>query len=295
MNLRLATCFTLLLALCTAPALAQSITGSVHVIDGDTLAMGAERIRIHGINAPESDQRCDNGRWACGKEATQAMTRLIAGSPVACHGRERDHYGRLVAVCYNRQGQDLGQSLVQMGMATAYRRYSSDYVSAEASARAAQRGVWSGEFQDPESFNRQGQASSGLSSMAGLPSIPGVSGTSGMPNGVMGAANAVMGWAGKMAGAAAERSRHTQGQRLAERNTPEYQLTAPDRYGYVDFHDYNNDNIVDGGPRRSSARTSRSALTPPSAGAAPPGMQLEGPLSADQVCAVMALAGQPCR
>lgn len=284
MKLRLFSFTALFLTLCAMPVLAQSITGPVRVIDGDTLSMNGERIRIHGINAPESDQRCDHGRWACGQEATQAMVRLVAGAPVTCLGRDRDHYGRLVAVCYNHQGQDLGRVLVEMGMATAYRRYSTDYVDLEESARAARRGVWSGEFQDPEGFSHQSDpVASGPQS---LPGIPGISAQSGASSGVMEATSAALGWVGKMAGAAVDRTHHSQ----------RHRSTAADpRYGYSDFHDYNSDGIVDGAPRQSRARVPRSALTPPSAGAAPPGMKVEGPLSADQVCAVMALAGQPCQ
>lgn len=58
------------------PALAD-IAGVASVIDGDTLEIHGHRIRLHGIDAPESAQRCrrpdstpglDNGgmpRTAC--------------------------------------------------------------------------------------------------------------------------------------------------------------------------------------------------------------------------------------
>ena len=51
------------------------ITGKARVIDGDTIEVGNERVRIHGIDAPEARQTCtDGGReWTFGREATFAL------------------------------------------------------------------------------------------------------------------------------------------------------------------------------------------------------------------------------
>ncbi len=51
--LRLAFLLTLLPALALA-----DVTGSARVIDGDMIEIAGERIRLHGIDAPESGQRC---------------------------------------------------------------------------------------------------------------------------------------------------------------------------------------------------------------------------------------------
>ena len=149
------------LAAAALPALASTVSGPARVVDGDTLAIHGERIRLHGINAPESDQSCsENGRmYACGQAATQAMREAVGNRPVTCQGQERDNYGRLVAVCRNAWGEDLSRRMVDEGWATAYRRYSHDYVSAEARAQRMGVGVWAGEFEDPESFNHGGAVS----------------------------------------------------------------------------------------------------------------------------------------
>ena len=50
-----------------------------------------------------------------------------------CEERDRDRYGRIVAVCY-ASGEDLNAWMVAQGLALVYRRYSMDYVDHEADA-----------------------------------------------------------------------------------------------------------------------------------------------------------------
>ena len=77
----------------------------------------------------------------------------IDGRSVACEERDRDRYGRVVAVC-RYGGQDVNAWLVREGWAIAYRRYSMAYVGAEADAKAAKRGVWRGKFGPPWDWRR---------------------------------------------------------------------------------------------------------------------------------------------
>ena len=75
---------------------AGAFTGAARVIDGDTLDVGGVRIRLHGIDAPESEQSCRAGgrRWSCGREATRALAGRIGKRTVGCQERDRDRYGR---------------------------------------------------------------------------------------------------------------------------------------------------------------------------------------------------------
>ena len=116
----------LLLALLPAIALA-GVTGPARVIDGHTIAIGAEVIRLHGIDAPESNQRCRRRGvpWLCGAEASQMLRKLVGNWPVRCDDQGRDRYGRLISVC-RANGADLNGRMVVTGMALAYRRYSTD-------------------------------------------------------------------------------------------------------------------------------------------------------------------------
>lgn len=142
----------------TAPkAEPATIVGRASVIDGDTLDIRGQRIRLHGIDTPESAQTCRDasGRdYRCGQRAALALADKIGQRNVSCSQRDMDRYRRVVAVC--RVGdEDLNAWLVAQGWALAYRRYSKDYVRAEEGARAAKRGMWAGEFTPPEQWRRQ--------------------------------------------------------------------------------------------------------------------------------------------
>ena len=132
-----------------------NLAGRARVIDGDTIEVGTARIRLFGVDAPESAQRCMSRgrRWQCGQQATQALAGHIEGRSVACEERDRDRYGRIVAVC-RHGGQNVNAWLVREGWAMAYRRYSTAYVGEEAAAKAAQRGVWRGKFVPPWDWRR---------------------------------------------------------------------------------------------------------------------------------------------
>jgi len=130
-----------------------AIGGRAAIIDGDTLAIRGQRIRLEGIDAPESAQRCDGprGRYACGREATRALGAFIGGDTVECSANGRDRYGRMLAVC-TVNGRDIGAAMVLAGWALAGR---GDYIALEREARAAARGVWQGKFQPPADWRRE--------------------------------------------------------------------------------------------------------------------------------------------
>ena len=110
-----------------------TVTGPAKVLDGDTLDIGTTRVRLFGIDAPESAQRCIDQRskeWACGRSATRALERLTKGQEVTCRGDSRDVYGRLLAVCSTGSGE-INASLVRQGLAWAFVKYSDAYRSGE--------------------------------------------------------------------------------------------------------------------------------------------------------------------
>ncbi|MGE3336141.1 MAG: thermonuclease family protein [Rhodospirillaceae bacterium] len=147
----------LLLALpVTAAVAAEQVTGAASVIDGDTIEIHGQRIRLHGIDAPESAQLCldtDERSWHCGQRASLALADRIGRVPVACRRTDTDQYGRTIAVCF-RRAEDLNAWMAAEGWAVAYRRYSEDYVVLEDEARAAGRNIWAGRFVMPWDWRR---------------------------------------------------------------------------------------------------------------------------------------------
>ncbi len=144
----------LLLALAVPAIAGEPIQGRASVIDGDTIEVHDQRIRLHGIDAPESGQTCDDATgksYRCGQRAALALDDLIADRPVECDARDVDRYGRIVAVC-TVAGVDVGEWLVREGLALAYRDYSMDYVDEEENARGDHLGMWAGTFVAPWDF-----------------------------------------------------------------------------------------------------------------------------------------------
>jgi len=140
-----------LVAILTFSRRTGSLTGPAKVIDGDTIVVAGQLVRLHGIDAPELDQTFwwRGQKLVCGTMALAALEAITAGVKVRCKVVERDRHGRLVAKVFAPDGVDVGRRLVSAGWALAYRRYSTDYVDAEDEARKAKRGMWRGSFLKP--------------------------------------------------------------------------------------------------------------------------------------------------
>ena len=147
----------LILIVIASSAHADDLKGKPRIVDGDTIWIGPTKIRLYGIDAPETKQECqqaDGSEYRCGEASTDALRILIASNPVRCEGDTYDRYKRLIAVCYSGT-VNLNAELVRQGWALAYRRYSNDYISAEEEAQAAKRGMWAGEFEPPWKWRRK--------------------------------------------------------------------------------------------------------------------------------------------
>jgi len=130
---------------------APDLSGPVRVIDGDTFEVAQTRIRLHAIDAPESDQMCETEQgadWACGGWITKVVKDRYNGVVAECDAVDTDKYGRTVARC-TALGEDVGAWLVSEGLAFAYVKYGADYAGIEAEAAAADRGLHAVRLQTP--------------------------------------------------------------------------------------------------------------------------------------------------
>lgn len=123
---------------------------NAYVIDGDTLARGDWRIRIYGMDAPESNQ-------PGGTEATARMRELVAGKTLQILPVDVDIYGRLVARV--RAGSyDIGAEMVKSGHAVATSDFTKVYTKFEKEARRSRKGLWKqGAIQDPKLWRDAGK------------------------------------------------------------------------------------------------------------------------------------------
>ena len=103
----------------------EIILGKAIIIDGDTIHIRENKIRLHGIDAPEYRQTCtiDKEIWNCGVESKIALENFILTKEVNCEIIDVDQYRRFVGICF-LENQNINQYMVRNGWAIAYRYYS---------------------------------------------------------------------------------------------------------------------------------------------------------------------------
>nr|WP_206114838.1 thermonuclease family protein [Rhizobium anhuiense] len=134
--------------------------GAFHAADGDSLTLGAERLRLEGIDAPELNQSCQRAgkAWACGRSAREALQDMMLASGTLCQGSRRDRYDRLLVVCRSEADGDINAAMVRRGMAISYGGYAKE----EAEAKARKAGLWAGTFERPRDVRDHARHSSGF-------------------------------------------------------------------------------------------------------------------------------------
>lgn len=146
-------------ALIAAPtaSLAGSIIGQASVGDGDTFTILNVKVRLHGVDAPESDQPCyrDDKAWQCGRQAAFALDQHLDGRHLKCWPVGQS-YDRVVAQCWIVEtDEDVAEWMARNGWAVAAPKYSKRYLPAEAKAKADKAGIWDSEFVMPWIWRNQ--------------------------------------------------------------------------------------------------------------------------------------------
>jgi len=133
----------------------KTINGIALVVDGDTLHIEKNKIRLHGIDAPEIDQTCtiNDKVWHCGLESISALKKLVLNNIISCVVSDTDKYKRYIAECFINN-KNINKSMVRNGWAIAYRYYSLDFVEDEKLAKKDKIGIWQGQFQEPYLFRK---------------------------------------------------------------------------------------------------------------------------------------------
>ena len=90
------------------------------VVDGDTIWLGGEKIRLLGIDAPEIGSTADCLKEKrTGRVATERMAAIVSSGAIELRRRGTDRYGRTLAAVLV-DGRDAGEVLMREGLAVPY-------------------------------------------------------------------------------------------------------------------------------------------------------------------------------
>lgn len=141
------------------PRIISSSNANIIVADGDSFALGTQKIRLDGIDAPEYRQSCTDPSsvlWECGKAARASLEQMLRQPGLTCKTDATDQYGRLIAVCSTSSIADIGAAQVKAGMAITHEYFGvRTYPDEEDSAKELKRGIWAGSFVRPSEWREK--------------------------------------------------------------------------------------------------------------------------------------------
>lgn len=129
----------------------QIIQGPAVVLDGDTIKINHQTVRLFGIDAPEKKQNCkaNNQEIACGQLSKEYLEKLVANKIVTCEIKNQDMYKRSIGICSIENNIEVNNQMVKSGNAVAYRQYSKQYINVEEQAKQNHQGIWNTQFEMP--------------------------------------------------------------------------------------------------------------------------------------------------
>jgi endonuclease YncB( thermonuclease family) len=144
-----------------APAGSTS-RNNIRIVDGDTIVLDGIKIRLKGIDAPESKQECvsysevnkKKTKIPCGEIATAELKSIIGKNKINCSNEGTDFYKRQLSYCYVGD-LNINEEMVRRGYAVAAVKYDKSFKLAEKLAKSTKEGLWAGEFEDPEKWRRR--------------------------------------------------------------------------------------------------------------------------------------------
>jgi len=144
----------------------KSISGKTDVIDGDTIKIKDQSIRLVGIDAPEKKQLCKkpylslfiftfSKSYPCGETSTNSLKKFINNQIILCKIEEKkDFFKRYLGTCF-KDKSNINSWLVKNGYALAFRKYSKKYLNEELYAKNNKIGLWQGTFQMPWEWRKK--------------------------------------------------------------------------------------------------------------------------------------------
>ncbi|APT57706.1 hypothetical protein RGI145_11910 [Roseomonas gilardii] len=132
----------------------QADPTDIHVVDGETLRLQGQVVRLEGLQAPSRGETCADTAgqgFDCGVAAADRLAHLVANHALVCELHGQDVFRRPLAIC-EANGKVLNAMLVSSGWALAS---SENFSEAEAGARQAGRGLWADGIVPPEEWRER--------------------------------------------------------------------------------------------------------------------------------------------
>ena len=140
------------------------IVGPAVVVDGDTLEINGQQIRLFGIDAPEAAQTlplATGGQDFFGRGAALVLRSLLEEGEIRCEPTNKhDKRGAMLATCFSGK-TDLGAEMIERGMAWTPPEGQSPYKKLEDVARTKRLGFWRDQLERPWFYRRRKQFSAG--------------------------------------------------------------------------------------------------------------------------------------
>ncbi|WP_345771169.1 thermonuclease family protein [Brucella intermedia] len=155
--------FALIVGTAGAEQRSATISGTARVIDGDTISIRQQRVRIAGIDTCEMGQYgiLNDKAWPCGLVARSHLRQLVDGKHITCRIVDIDRYKRSVGQCFI-EDTDIGLIMVRTGQAEVMLYYLprdhgigvAEYKHAENYARERLMGIWAADVESPQKYRR---------------------------------------------------------------------------------------------------------------------------------------------
>jgi endonuclease YncB( thermonuclease family) len=136
----------------------KKFSGKAYAIDGDSLKVGNNEVRLYMLDAPEYSQHCfnvKNEEYECGKKSHEFLTNLASGKNVECVYAQKDKYDRFLSKC-SVGDVSINKEIVKNGMAVIYSfgEHDENMEKLESEAKRKRLGVWQGAFQLPSEYRK---------------------------------------------------------------------------------------------------------------------------------------------
>ncbi len=141
--------FVIITLLLPLTAWAEELTGPATVIDGRTLEIQGQQVRLFGLDVPDRDQPCYSPKERipnrCGVTAVEKIKRMVREQTLRCEGDQRDEEGRLIAICYSDR-VEVNEQMVLLGLAISDPAQGKRYQRMENIAKRLNDGLWRNRF-----------------------------------------------------------------------------------------------------------------------------------------------------